>query len=155
MTQDPGRTSCNYGVGRNILRYNRAGSHQSAFADHHIGENDGAGADRCSRLDECPLDLPVFFRLQLPRRRGTRERVVDEHDAMADENLVLDRDTLADEGVTRDLAPPADGGVLLHFHERTDFRVVADLTAVEIDELRELYALPEFHVGRHAHECFV
>ena len=34
--------------------------------------------------------------------------VVDEHDSVADEDLVLDPDALADEGVALQLAAPAD-----------------------------------------------
>ena len=68
--------------------------------------------------------------------RRPRIRVVDEHHAVADEDMVLDRDALADERVARDLAAPADRRVLLNLDERADLGLVADRAAVEVDELR-------------------
>ena len=61
---------------------------------------------------------------------------------MADEDVVLDRHAFTDEGVARNLAPPADLCILLDLDERSDLRFVADLAAVQVDELRELDVLP-------------
>src|SRR5262249_60327050 len=82
--------------------------------------------------------LPVAARLELTgRRRRARVGVVDEGDAVADEDVILDRHALADEGVARDLAAPSDRRVLLDFDERADLGLVADLAPIQVDELRE------------------
>ncbi len=52
-------------------------------------------------------------------------------------------DAFADEGVAGNLAARADVGVLLNLDKGADLGVVADLTAVEIDELRELDVLAQ------------
>ena len=45
-----------------------------------------------------------------------------------------------------DLAAAADPGVLLNLHKGTDLRLVSNLAAVEIDELRETYVLAQLYV---------
>ena len=70
---------------------------------------------------------------------------------MADEHVILDGHAFADEGVAGDLAPPANAGILLNLDEGADLGFVADLAAIEIDELRKLDVFPELHVGRNAH----
>ena len=65
---------------------------------------------------------------------AARPLVVDEHDAVADEHLVLDRDAVADERVALDLAAGADHGAALDLDERADPRAVADRAAVEVRE---------------------
>ncbi len=135
-------------VGRDVACDDAAGADDGAFADRDVGENRGAGSDRSALLHERALDLPVARRLKLSgRRRRPRIGIVDEGDAVADEDVVLDRHTFADERVTRDLAAPPDGRVFLDLDERPDRRLIADLAAVEIDELRELDVLPSFTSG--------
>ena len=108
------------------------------------------GADRCSLLDYRSLDLPVGFGLQLPvGGRGPRIAVVDEHHAVADEDVVLNRDAFADERMARDLAALADAGVLLDLDEGADLRFVADLATVQVDELaRALRLAPALRPAR-------
>jgi hypothetical protein len=65
---------------------------------------------------------------------------------VADEDLVLDLDALADERVALNLAAPPDHGSFLDLDERSDLRLVADFTAVEIDELGELHIFSQLHV---------
>src|SRR5881628_4173171 len=72
--------------------------------------------------------------------------IVDERDAVADEDLILERHAFADEGVARDLAATADAGALLDLDEGPDLGAVADLAAVEVDELVEDHVL-ELDVG--------
>jgi hypothetical protein len=48
--------------------------------------------------------------------------------------------------VTRDLAVTADDGALLDLDERTDPGAVADLTAIEIDEVIDLNVLAKLYV---------
>src|ERR687885_468181 len=65
-----------------------------------------------------PQRMVALLPMEAPRRtavgaRGARPPVVDEHDAVADEDLVLDADALADEGVAGDLAARAHRRALL------------------------------------------
>ena len=68
------------------------------------------------------------------RGGGPRVLVVDEHHAVADEDLVLDGHAFADEGVAGDLDPAADAGAFLDFDEGADLALVTDLAAIEVDE---------------------
>jgi hypothetical protein len=93
------------------------------------------------------LRLPVLLALQgADPVRGPRVLVVDERYPVSDEHIVLDGHAFADERVALDLAVPADAGVLLHFHECPDLRIVADRTAVKVDELGQTDILAELHV---------
>ena len=56
---------------------------------------------------------------------------------MSDENLIFNRDAFADEGMAGYLAVPSDPGVFLYLDKRADLGVIANLAAVEVDELRE------------------
>ena len=76
--------------------------------------------------------------------------VVDEHHAVADEDVVLDGHAFADERVAGNLALTAHRSVLLNFHERSDFGVVADFAAVQIDEFGKLHTLAELYVRGNA-----
>ena len=66
---------------------------------------------------------------------------------MPDEDFVLDRHAFTDEGMTRYLAPFADLGILLNLNKGADFAVIANLTAIEIDEIRELDVFPNLTSG--------
>src|SRR5271170_3854365 len=91
--------------------------------------------------------MPILLGLQASFRGCcTRIRIIDEHNAMADEDVVFNLHTLANEGVTRYLAAPADSGVLLNFNERPYLGFVADFTSVQVDELRELDPLAKLYV---------
>ena len=94
-----------------------------------------AGADRCASLDQGSSDnsSPPRSEVRLGVRRP-RIAVVDESDAVSDEDAGFDGHAFADEGVARDLAALADLRALLDFDEGADLRFVADLAAVEIDE---------------------
>src|SRR5262245_11072695 len=92
--------------------------------------------------------FPICVSLQLTAGTGRSWiRVIDEHDTMTNEDLILDRHTFADEGMTRNLAAAADNGVLLNFNEGTNLGVIADFTSVQVDEVRELDAFSELDVG--------
>jgi hypothetical protein len=60
--------------------------------------------------------------------------------------MVFDDDSLADEGVTRYFAALADFGVLLDLDEGAYLRLVADLTPIEIDKLRQPHILAKLDV---------
>ena len=111
------------------------GPDDRARAHPDATEDDGAGAEGRAALDDDLQQLPVLPRLQRPLAgRRARVLVVDEHDTVPDEHLVLDGHALADEGVALDLAAGADPRATLDLDEGTDPRLVADRAAVEIGE---------------------
>ena len=114
----------------------------------------GAGADRRALLHDRVLDLPIAGGLQLSGRgRRSRIGVVDEHHAVADEDVILDRHALADEGVARDLAPPANAGMPSGSRRtRQSWFRHRSRSRTRLMNLRELDVLPELDVGRNAHE---
>src|SRR5262249_36383149 len=65
---------------------------------------------------------------------------------VADEHVVVDANAGADERVALDPDAAADGDVALNLDERADTALVADLAAVEIDELEDCHAATELHV---------
>jgi len=141
--QNTRRVSCDDCVGRDISGHHAAGADDGAFADGDAAEDGGVGAERCPCFDDRGNDLPVGLGLQTAAGGGgPGVTVVDEHDAVADEDLVLDGDTLADEGVALDLAVPADGGVFLDFDKCADLAAVADRAAVKVDKFIELDVFP-------------
>src|SRR6267143_761260 len=68
----------------------------------------------------------------------------------SDEAVVLDGHSFADEGVAGNLAVLAEPGILLDFDEGADLGVVADFTAVEVDELRQDDPFAQLDVGSDA-----
>src|SRR5438309_4489262 len=155
QAEDPRRIPSHNRIVGHIAGHNAAGPADGVLPDDHVREYGHPGPDRRAFSHQRGLDLPVLPGLEFPRRsRRPRIRVVDEGDAMADEDVILDRHAFTDEGVARNLAPPADLRILLDLDERSDLRFVADLAAVQVDELRELDVLPQLDVGRNA-ERFV
>ena len=119
--------SGHYCVGRHIFGDDAAGADDGAFADGDAAEDGGIGAERSPCFDDRGNDLPVGFGLQAAAfGGGAGVKVVDEHDAVADEDLVLYGHAFADEGVALDLAVPADGGVFLYLDKGADLGAVAD-----------------------------
>ena len=53
---------------------------------------------------------------------------------MSDEHLILNGHALANEGVAGDFAATADPGAFLNLDEGPDFRLIANLAAIQIDE---------------------
>src|SRR5262249_1775955 len=74
---------------------------------------------------------------------GAREAVVDEHDAVADEDLVLDADAGAEEGVALHLDAASEDDVALDLDERADEGLLADRAAVEVTETGEADVLAQ------------
>src|SRR5258705_3747314 len=138
VPQDLRRVACDDGVRRRVARHHAAGADDGVLADDHVREDGRSRPDRGTLPHRGRLDPPVVLCLELARRsRRARIGSVDEGDAMADEHAVLDGDAFTDESVARNLAPPANLRVLLDLDERADLRFVADLTAVQVDELSE------------------
>src|SRR5690349_2676588 len=90
-----------------------SGAYQGALADGHATHDDGPAADRCATLDDGWNQGPVAFRLRTSVFGRSGVAVVDEHNPVAHEHLVLDADALANEGVGGDLAAGADADALL------------------------------------------
>ena len=130
-----------------------ARSDDGLFANRHPTQDGSIAADGRTALDERRNALPVGFGLQFsPLVRGPWILVVDEHHAVTDKNAVLNRHAFADEGVTTNLDPTADLGAFLDFHKRANLRLVANLTAVQIDEGIDLDISAQSHVGCDAHK---
>src|ERR1035441_4197021 len=68
------------------------------------------GASIGTTPDEGGGDLPIVLGLEGSVRRSSRVEVVDEGDAVADEDVVFNGDAFADEGVAGDFAIAADLG---------------------------------------------
>ena len=126
-----GRISGHNRIRGNIFGDDAAGAHNRVLADGGVGKNRSAGADGCTLLDDRRFYLPVVFGLQVPfSGRSARIAVVQEHDSVSDEDIVLNDDAFTDKGVTGDLAAFADAGILLDFNERADLCLVPDLASV-------------------------
>ncbi len=141
------RHACHRRAGWHVAGDDCPGPDECTAADPNAAEDDGSAPDRGTSLDDGSQQRPVVGRLERPVVvDGSRIRVVDEHDPVPDEHLVLDLDSLADEGVALDLAPRADRGASLDLYERPDSRVVPDAAAVEVDERLDDDAGTEFDV---------
>jgi len=137
------------GVCGNILSDDATRTHDGVFANYDVAKNGGTRADGSAFLHHRSLDDPILFGLQLSvARHSTRIAVVDECDAVAHEDPVFDVHAFTYKGMTRDFAVLADFCVFLYLNECADFRVVPNLAAIEIDELRKLDVCSQSHVGR-------
>ena len=131
----------------------RSCTNHRALADGYASKNDRAAADRGASLHAGRNDLPICFGLQSAVGGGSRVQIIDEHDPVPDENVILDGYTLTDERVRGNLAATSDEGVLLNLNERSDFCIVAKRTAVEIDQigLEDSDSATQDNVGRYWH----
>src|SRR5262249_8252137 len=124
------------------------GPDDGILPDREVAQDGGAGADRSSTLDQGRRHFPIFFGLQAAARGGgARVDVVDERYPMSYEDVLLDSDAFADKSVAGDLAVAPDPGVLLDLDKRADLGVITNLTAVQVDELREFDVLAQLDVG--------
>src|SRR5262249_17742188 len=127
-----------------VPRHHGPGADRCLAADSHAAEDRRAGADRGTVLDDGPQHLPLAGAEQTPLRAArARPLVVDEDDAVADEDAVADLHPVADEGVTLDLAAGADPGTRLDLDESPDLGAGADPAAVEVGERMDDDALAE------------
>ena len=76
--------------------------------------------------------------------------IINENHTVPDKHVILYGDSFANEGVTRNLAFLPNLRILLDFHEGTDFGLIPDFTAVQIDEFGKLNVGSELYVGRNA-----
>jgi hypothetical protein len=68
--------------------------------------------------------------------RRTREFVIDEHHTMTDEDFILNCNAFTDKRVGRDFASQPDLSADLNLNECTDSRLIADATAIKINQVR-------------------
>src|SRR3954447_1753116 len=91
--------------------------------------------------------MPVGFALQLAFRiRRAGITIVDKCDVVPNENAFFNNHAFANECVAGDFAPRPDTRAFLDFNERTDFRFIADLAPVKINESADLNIAPELYV---------
>src|SRR6185436_13761371 len=81
------------------------------------------------------------------RRAAFGKRVVDEHDAVADEAVAADLDQLADERVRLDPGARADDGAALDLDERADEAVIPQCALVDVGRLDDADALAAANVA--------
>src|SRR5208283_2413580 len=142
-----GWISCHYGICRNIAGDDASGPNYGVFTNCHVGQNSTSGTDAGSIFDQGGFDFPVRFRLK-PARLIDRPRVsiVYENNSMANEDVVFYGHPFADEGMARNLAVLADRGIFLDLDKRAYPGIVANLTAIEVYELRELDVFTKPHI---------
>src|SRR5215469_12513463 len=120
--------------GRDVAYDHRARANQGALSDLDSAHHNRAASDRSAPAHHGVLHLPVALGLRRAVGGGrARISVVDEDDAVTNEDFVLDGDARTYERMAGDLASPADLRVTLDFDERSNPRVVTNLAAVEID----------------------
>ena len=143
----PGWVSGNNRVGRDILGDHAAGADDRILTNLGVGQNRDARTDGGSFADHRPFNLPIALGLQFTIGScGARVGVIDEHDAMTDEDIVFDHHAFANETVTGDLAAFADAGILLNLYKCADLCLVPNLAAVQVYKLRESDIFTQFHV---------
>jgi hypothetical protein len=119
------------------MRHNCAGTHDGPLADGDATQYGCARPDGSTATDAGGDNLPVGFRLQFARLRGSAGiSVVNEANVVTDETLVLDDDSFANKGVRADFASRSDNGVLLNLDERCNPRFVANGTSIQVHQLR-------------------
>src|SRR5215203_315213 len=149
--QNPGGVSCNDGVRRHVTRNDTARANDRALPDRHIGKDGRARSDRGAFLDHGRFHFPIVRRLQITsRRRRPRVGVVDKDHTVSNEHVIFNRHAFTNKRVTRDFAALTNAGALLNFNKGADFRFVANLTTVEVDEFGKPDVFPEFYVGSNA-----
>lgn len=136
------------------MRHDGSRPNESAFANGHAGKNDNAATNGCAVPYSRGNHVPVGLSLQVSVCSGAWIKIVDEQNAMSDEDVIFDCDSLANETVRGDLAPAPDTGILLNLDEGPDPGIVAHSAAVQIDEIRlkDLHSVAQYYVGGNWHE---
>src|SRR5580765_5407350 len=149
LPEDAGRVPGDDRAGGHVVRHHAARPDDGVLADLDAAQDGRARSDRRAAADDGRHDFPVAIRLELAgRRHGPGIEVVGEDDAVADKDVIFQLDAFADERVARDLDAAADLGAALDLDKRADSRLVANLAAVEVDELEDRDVLAEPDVGR-------
>jgi hypothetical protein len=118
------------------VRDHSARAHQGLRADGYTSQDGGVAANRgavfYARVNKMPVRRVLHPAIVC---RGTREKVIRKHDPVPDKNLVFYGDAFANKRMRRYFAARADDYVTLNFDKGADGRLVANGTAVEIDQL--------------------
>ena len=133
----------------NIFGNDGARADDGALTDGDPAQDSGVAPDAGLGLHNRRNDVPVKFSLECAAC-GCRARilVVDEDDAMADENFVFDRDAFTDKAMRGNFAVATYACTFLDFDERADARAVADLAPVEINEVMNFDVAAQLDVRR-------
>ena len=149
LPKDFGRISGDRRARRDVSRDDAAGSDQSVFPDRDPTQKGSARTNGCAALHVRLLTFPVGLALgSSGGGGGAGTAVVDENYSVSDEDFGFDRDTLTNEGVTRNLTALADFRALLDFDKGANPRLIADLTAVKIDEAVDANVAPQPDIRR-------
>lgn len=131
----------------NVFGNHAGGTDDGVFPHGDAAEEGRAGADGCAFFHQGRHAFPILFGLEPAIGGGTRVRVVDERDVVADEHFVFEGDAFTEEGVAGDFTAVADFHPFLDFDKVPDFDVIADLAAVEIDDAIDANAFAQFNIG--------
>jgi hypothetical protein len=135
------------GVRRDIFSYHAAGTNDRIFTHGDAGQQGCAGSDRRAFFNKCGDTGPIVIGLQFTACGCCpRIKVVDEGDIVTDKNVMFDGDTFADEGVAGNFTVFTDLCAFLNFNEGAYLRIIADFTAVEVDEVEDFDAFTEFYI---------
>lgn len=152
-TEDPGWISRNDCVRGNVFGHDTACPNDGIFADTYVTEDRRAGSDGSAPLNNGFFDLPVGLSHEFAGRiRGARISVIRKLHAVTDKDVLFNLHSFADKRVARNLAPRPDSRVFLNLNECADLGLIADFTAVQVDEPREFDAFAELDIRRDAVE---
>ena len=89
-------------------------------------------------------------------RCGAWEPVIDKRHIVTDKDIILDGHTLADKGMALDFAILTNFSSLLDLDERTNLRIVSNVTPIEIHKIVNFDALPKLDIRSNVlcHRCF-
>ena len=133
----------------NVFRDNRARADDRVVTDCHSAQDGGVAANAGLSSHDGWNYFPINVGLQRTAFSSrARIFVVDENHAVADEDFVLDRDAFADKAMRGNFAVAAYAGALLNLDERSNAGAVADLTAVEINEVMDFDVAAKLDVRR-------
>ncbi len=149
LVQNAGGIAGDCSIGRNIFGDHSPGAHRCLLANREAAKNYRAAADAGPALDDGGHRFPISLCLQIPSLVcGSRKLVIDENDAVPDEDFIFNRDGFADKTVTRYFAVTPYPRVLLNLDESSDFGSVTNFAAVEIYEVINNDIAPEFYIRR-------
>jgi hypothetical protein len=72
--------------------------------------------------------------------------IVDEHDAVPNENLIVYSHTFANERMTLNFAQPADPHILLYLHEGTDASAITYDATVKVSKSIDDHVLTYYYI---------
>jgi hypothetical protein len=148
FADDSGGVAGNDNIIGHIVDHYAACAHDGARADRNPAHDRSIRSYGGPPFDKGWNNLPILFRLEIAGFiDGPRKPVINEHDPMTYEDLILNDDSLADEGVTLDFAILSDRCIFLDLDKRADPGSIAYGATVEVDEIIENDVFTEDHIG--------